>query len=60
VTDVVMAHDLESATASCATSCTGAGSNLPRRITLSLTITDPASAPGTPYSVTLTGDRRQS
>ena len=60
VTDVVMAHDLVSATASCATSCTGAGSNLPRRITLSLTITDPASAPGTPYSVTLTGDRRQS
>lgn len=60
VTDVVLAHDLVSATASCATSCTGAGSNLPHRLTLSLTISDPASTPGTPYSVTLTGDRRQS
>jgi prepilin-type N-terminal cleavage/methylation domain-containing protein len=60
VTDVVLAHDLVSATASCATSCTGAGSNLPRRITLSLTIADPASAPGTSYSIALTGERRQS
>jgi len=60
VTDVVLAHDLVSATASCATSCTGAGSNLPHRITLSLSISDPASDAGSPYSVTLTGDRRQS
>lgn len=60
VTDVVLAHDLVSATASCASSCTGSGSNLPRRITLGLTIADPASEPGTSYSVTLTGDRRQS
>lgn len=60
VSDVVLAHDLVSATASCATGCTGTGSNLPSQITLNLTIADPASAPGTSYSVTLTGDRRQS
>lgn len=60
VTDVVLAHDLVSATATCATSCTGSGSNLPRRITLSLTIADPASSPGSSYPVTLTGERRQS
>ncbi|HEU5270480.1 MAG TPA: type II secretion system protein [Jatrophihabitans sp.] len=59
VTDVVLAHDLVSASAACATSCTGTGTALPRRITLSLTIADPASAPGSSYSVTLTGDRRQ-
>ena len=59
VTDVVLAHDLVSASAACATDCAGTGSALPRRITLSLTIADPASTPGSSYSVTLTGDRRQ-
>jgi prepilin-type N-terminal cleavage/methylation domain-containing protein len=59
VTDAVLAHDLVSATATCATSCTGAGSALPSRITLTLTIADPDSGPGSSYSVTLTGDRRQ-
>jgi len=59
VTDTTLAHDLVSATAACATSCTGAGTALPRRVTLSLTIADPHSAQGTSYSVTLTGDRRQ-
>ncbi|MFL6161825.1 MAG: type II secretion system protein J [Jatrophihabitantaceae bacterium] len=60
VTDVVLAHDLVSAVASCATACTGTGSSLPRRITLTLTIADPDSEPGTSYSVILGGDRRQS
>ena len=59
VTDAVLAHDLVSATAACATSCTGAGSALPNRITLTLTIADPQSPPGSSYTVTLTGDRRQ-
>jgi prepilin-type N-terminal cleavage/methylation domain-containing protein len=59
VTDTVLAHDLVSATASCATSCTGTGAALPSRITLALTIADPDSGPGTSYPVTLTGDRRQ-
>jgi len=60
VADVVLAHDLVSASATCATSCAGTGAALPRRITLTLTIADPASGAGSSYSVTLTGDRRQS
>jgi len=60
VTDVILAHDLVAASASCATSCTGTGSALPRQITLSLTVADPQSAAGTSYSIALTGDRRQS
>ena len=60
VSDVVLAHDLVSASAACATSCTGTGNALPRRITLTLTIADPASGSGSSYSVALTGDRRQS
>jgi prepilin-type N-terminal cleavage/methylation domain-containing protein len=59
VSDAVLAHDLVSATAACATNCTGTGSALPRRITLTLTIADPESGSGNPYTVTLTGDRRQ-
>jgi prepilin-type N-terminal cleavage/methylation domain-containing protein len=59
VTDVVLAHYLVSASAACATSCNGTGSSLPRQITLTLTIADPDSGPGSSYSVTLTGDRRQ-
>jgi prepilin-type N-terminal cleavage/methylation domain-containing protein len=60
VTDVTLAHDLVSASASCATSCTGSGSSLPRRITLNLTVADSASSPGTSYPIALTGERRQS
>lgn len=60
VTDVILAHDLVSASAACATSCAGTGNALPRRITLALTIADPQSLAGSSYSVTLTGDRRQS
>jgi hypothetical protein len=59
VTDVVLAHDVVSASATCATSCTGAGTALPSRISLALTIADPGSGPGSSYPVTLTGDRRQ-
>jgi prepilin-type N-terminal cleavage/methylation domain-containing protein len=59
VSDAVLAHDLVSATADCATNCTGTGSALPRQITLTLTIADPQSGAGSSYTVTLTGDRRQ-
>jgi prepilin-type N-terminal cleavage/methylation domain-containing protein len=59
VSDAVLGHDIVTATAACATSCSGTGSALPNRISLTLTIADPDSSPGTSYSVTLTGDRRQ-
>jgi prepilin-type N-terminal cleavage/methylation domain-containing protein len=60
VTDVTLAHDLVSASASCSSACTGSGSGLPRRITLNLTVADPSSGPGTSYPIALTGERRQS
>lgn len=59
VTDTVLAHDVVSATATCATDCSGTGTSLPRQISLALTIADPSSSPGSSYPVTLTGDRRQ-
>ena len=59
VTDTVLAHDLVSAVANCATDCAGTGSSLPRQITLTLVIADPQSGAGSSYTVTLTGDRRQ-
>jgi len=57
--DVVLVHDLATASAACSTSCTGAGSALPAGIMLTLTIADPASPAGSSYPVTLTGQRRQ-
>ncbi|MGY1779237.1 PulJ/GspJ family protein [Geodermatophilus sp. SYSU D01036] len=41
-------------------SCEGAGSAVPSTITLTFTVRDPNSRPGTTYAVTLTGHRRQS
>jgi prepilin-type N-terminal cleavage/methylation domain-containing protein len=61
--DVVVAHNVVSAAATCATSsggtsCTGAGTDVPTSVSLSLTIRDPKNT--TNYPVTLTGQRRQS
>jgi len=68
VSDVVVAHDLVSpfATVACtdraglAVTCTGAGDAVPGTVSLRLTIHDPQSAAGSTYTVTLTGQRRQS
>jgi prepilin-type N-terminal cleavage/methylation domain-containing protein len=67
VSDVVVAHDLVSpfAAVTCtdgagvAVACTGAGVAVPGTVSLRLTIHDPHSAAGSTYSVTLTGQRRQ-
>jgi prepilin-type N-terminal cleavage/methylation domain-containing protein len=63
VSDVVVAHNVVSATPGCLTSsggtgCTGAGTAVPTTVSLSLTIRDPKNT--TSYPVTLTGQRRQS
>jgi hypothetical protein len=62
----VLAHHLDPATppaVTCAgsggSSCIGAGDNVPARISLSLRIKD-SSGSGQPYTVVLTGQRRQS
>lgn len=68
VSDVVVAHDLVTpfATVTCtdgtgaAVACTGAGAAVPGTVALRLTIHDQQSAAGSTYSVTLTGQRRQS
>jgi len=68
VSDVVVARDLviPFATVACtdgggaAAACTGGGTAVPGTVSLALTIHDPQSASGTSYSVTLTGQRRQS
>jgi hypothetical protein len=43
-----------------AATCTGAGTAVPGTVSLRLTIQDPQSEAGSTYSVTLTGQRRQS
>lgn len=66
--DVVVAHHLVGpfATVACADSsgaaiaCTGSGSAVPGSVSLALTIHDPQSTAGSTYTVTLTGQRRQS
>jgi hypothetical protein len=66
--DVVIAHDLVSpfATVDCAdqsgatTDCGGSGAAVPATVSLHLTIHDPQSTAGSTYTVTLTGQRRQS
>jgi prepilin-type N-terminal cleavage/methylation domain-containing protein len=65
--DVVVAHELVSpfASVSCTDkagvtiTCTGGGTAVPSTVSLRLTIHDPDSAAGTTYTVTLTGQRRQ-
>jgi prepilin-type N-terminal cleavage/methylation domain-containing protein len=63
--DAVVVHNLVTAAAPvCATAtdtvipCGGAGSSVPQRVTLNLSIKDPANS-GPPISLTLTGQRRQ-
>jgi prepilin-type N-terminal cleavage/methylation domain-containing protein len=66
--DVVIAHDLVSpfAAVDCTdqtgatTDCGGSGPAVPASVSLHLTIHDPQSAAGSSYTVTLTGQRRQS
>jgi prepilin-type N-terminal cleavage/methylation domain-containing protein len=60
LTDTILAHDLVSATASCSTTCTGTGTNVPLTVSLALVVHDPRSVGSAPYTVTLTGQRRQS
>lgn len=65
VTDTVLAHDLVSVSASCAsatgpTACTGSGASVPLIANLSLTIHNPQSAGAPNYQIALTGQRRQS
>jgi prepilin-type N-terminal cleavage/methylation domain-containing protein len=57
--DSILAHDLVTAMVTCTPApCTSSGSALPKRIDLSLTVHDTASAPGS-YTATLSGQRRQ-
>jgi len=64
--DVRIASDLVSAAVACrdasgaTTDCTGSGSAVPATVSLNLTIHDPQSPAGSTYTVTLTGQRRQS
>ncbi len=60
VSDIVLAHDLDAGTpptVTCSTTCTAAPA-VPATATLNLTIHDPKSN-GSAYTVTLTGQRRQ-
>ncbi|WP_427889874.1 PulJ/GspJ family protein [Kribbella sp. GL6] len=59
-----LAHELDgvptvACTGSGGTSCTGAGSAVPQKITLTFNVKDP-SGKGQSYALTLTGQRRQS
>lgn len=56
--DLVLAHELVSATAACSSSCTAGGANLPQTISLTLTMHDPRSTSAN-YVVVLNGQRRQ-
>jgi prepilin-type N-terminal cleavage/methylation domain-containing protein len=65
VTDTVLAHDLVSVSASCAsaagpTACAGSGAATPLAVTLSLTIHHPQNVGAADYHIELTGQRRQS
>ena len=61
VTDIVVAHKISTTSAptvACSTACTGSGTSVPQSVTMTLTMDDPkSSAP--PYTITLTGQRRQ-
>ena len=68
ISDVVIAHDLVASTppvvscatqAGAATSCTGSGTGVPASVSLALRIHDPKSPAGSTYTVTVTGQRRQ-
>ncbi|MGV8848146.1 MAG: PulJ/GspJ family protein [Propionibacteriaceae bacterium] len=66
VSDVTLAHDLDPSTpptvacpGTSVVNCAGAGSDVPRSVTLTLTIKDPKNL-GAAYVVRLTGQRRQS
>jgi prepilin-type N-terminal cleavage/methylation domain-containing protein len=61
VTDTVVAHDVNPAVSpsvACSSACTGTGTSVPQQVTLTLSIHDPGSAPGTSYLIKLTGQRR--
>jgi len=59
VSDIVVAHDLTaSPTVSCNVTCTGTGSDVPTSVTMTMSLLDPKDT-GTAYSVTLSGQRRQ-
>jgi prepilin-type N-terminal cleavage/methylation domain-containing protein len=60
VTDTVIAHDLVSVSASCASPSACDGSAPPLIVTLVLTLHDPQNAGAANYQVSLTGQRRQS
>ena len=55
--DVRLAENVESAAATCSTTCAGTGTAVPTGVSLRLSVRDPHSA--SPYTVTLTGQRRQ-
>ena len=55
--DVPLAENVESAVATCSTTCAGTGTAVPTGVSLRLSVRDPHSA--SPYTVTLTGRRRQ-
>jgi prepilin-type N-terminal cleavage/methylation domain-containing protein len=66
VTDVTLAHDLDPSTpptvaclGTSGGSCAAAGADVPKSVTLTLTIRNPKNL-GAAYVVTLTGQRRQS
>lgn len=63
--DTVLAHNLVSVSASCASAtgpaaCTGSGTTLPLIVNLSLMIHDPQNVGVANYQIDLTGQRRQS
>lgn len=60
--DAVLAHRvvaLTPPTVTCSSSCTGSGTSVPSKVTMTLTVKDPRN-PLAPYIVVLTGQRRQS
>ncbi len=57
--DLVLAHDLVSATVTCSSNCAGTGANVPQSINLTLNIHDLHSDAGSNYIIVLTGQRRQ-
>jgi prepilin-type N-terminal cleavage/methylation domain-containing protein len=57
--DTVLAHDVVSVTVSCSSACGGSGNNVPRTVTLVLTVHDSASKAGSTYVTTLAGQRRE-
>lgn len=56
--DVVLAHNVVSVAAACNVACTGSGSNVPRTVSLTVTVHG-ARSTASNLVTTLTGDRRQ-